>query len=120
MFISTPPTDLKVYIDIDEGIARLGGNSDFYKRILAKAVDMPAYAALKEALAAGDLKTAELHAHTIKGVAGNLSMVKLFKLSTEYDALLKTEKTSAELESQIDDAFFITNGYVKWLLENLK
>ena len=120
MFASTPPSDLDVYIDVSSGVARLGGNLMIYKKILAKAVDIAAYPALKEALAAGNLKDAELHAHTIKGVAGNLSLTKLFELSTEYDALLKTEQASPELEAQIDDAMPKTNEYIKWVLENLQ
>jgi len=120
MFNATPPSDLEKYIDVAQGVARLGGNFPVYKRILAKGVDLPAYTSLKEALAQGDMKNAELHAHTIKGVAGNLSLAALFELTTEYDALLKTGVNSPELEARLDEIFPKTNDYIKWVLENIQ
>ncbi|HEY5799746.1 MAG TPA: response regulator [Burkholderiaceae bacterium] len=61
-------------LDLDAALARVLGNEDLYRAMLAKfaAGQRGAADTIAAALEAGDWKQAELVAHTIRGVAGNL------------------------------------------------
>ena len=60
-------------IDYDGAMERFGGNAALYERLALKFLDDAHFAALEQALADGDVDTAVREAHTLKGVAGNLS-----------------------------------------------
>ena len=66
-------------VDYAEAMERFGGNKELYKKIAVKFIDDPHYAGLREALDRNDAEEAYLHAHTLKGVAGNLSFGNLYR-----------------------------------------
>ncbi|MGI5899946.1 MAG: Hpt domain-containing protein [Christensenellales bacterium] len=72
------------FINCDEGITRLRGNSPLYKKLLGLFADGLEMERLEKALEQGDLKEAELAAHSLKGIAGNLSMRPLFAESEAF------------------------------------
>ncbi len=61
-------------LDVESGLARLGGNVSAYRRILRQFAASQADASerIQIALASDDRITAERAAHTLKGVAGNI------------------------------------------------
>jgi len=69
--VSLPPLE---GIDVADGLARMGGNSDGYRRILRQFAGSQARAPdqVRAALESGDRSLAERVAHTLKGVAGNI------------------------------------------------
>jgi two-component system sensor histidine kinase/response regulator len=88
-------------IDLDAGQARFLGNAEAYVRQLqtfasGRATDA---AQIKDALDRGDLQAAQRLAHTLKGVAGNLSVSAVFEAARDLDAALKTGADSAASEA---------------------
>ena len=64
--------------DTKTALVRFSGNSEIYKRLLLMYFDDKNFETLETALKENDVETAFRAAHTLKGVAGNLSMIKLF------------------------------------------
>ena len=65
-------------IDYAEAMERFCGNESLFARIAVKYLDDPHVDALEAAMASGDAAAAEREAHSLKGVAGNLSFVRLY------------------------------------------
>jgi CheY-like chemotaxis protein len=80
-------------INVDQGIKRVVGNQTLYVELLRNFNRDFSGAAveIQSALGKGDLKTAQRLAHTLKGVAGNLSAEVLQDRATELDGALKKE-----------------------------
>jgi len=78
-----------VYLDFADGVKRVMNNAKLYSRLLTKFRNETKLDDLEAALAAGDMETAQGCAHTIKGVAANLSLTELFKQSLEIETQIK-------------------------------
>lgn len=82
-------------IDYAEAMERFCGNESLFARIAVKYLDDPHVDALEAAMASGDAAAAEREAHSLKGVAGNLSFVRLYDLAARVtDALRATISTA--------------------------
>ena len=77
-----------VYLDFAEGVKRVMNNAKLYVKLLTKFKDTK-LDVLEAALLAGELEKAQAEAHTIKGVAANLSLTELFKQSLELETQIK-------------------------------
>ena len=87
-------------IDLDDGLGRVRGNKKLFVRMLGLFMDSTEFAALEEALGQGDIAKIEHSAHTIKGIAGNLSLTALFNVSTE---LMQQARNGATQQATIDE-----------------
>lgn len=76
----------------DEGLERCMNKPEFYERLLKKVPDNFEKLEVQNFLEAGDFQTATTNAHTLKGVAGNLSLTPLFTAYTEIVNLLRADK----------------------------
>lgn len=65
-------------INYSEAIERFGGNGDLYQRLARKFLGDQHFPTLEKALEEGDIDLAFREAHSLKGVAGNLSFSKLY------------------------------------------
>ena len=75
-------------IDYAEAMERFGGNEGLFVRLATKYLDDPHFNALEVAVFANDAAVAEREAHSLKGVAGNLSFMRLYDLAAHItDAL---------------------------------
>jgi CheY-like chemotaxis protein len=114
-------------LDIHSGIARVGGNKKVYLSILKKFCEKHSEDALKirEALESSDFAAAELIAHTLKGVAGNIGAEEVFKYAVELDSLLKsvieknTEKCVTETMQSAEVLLERLSDSTKHLIENI-
>ncbi|HUR41614.1 MAG TPA: transporter substrate-binding domain-containing protein [Verrucomicrobiae bacterium] len=90
-------------LDLSEGVKRMGGDRALYRRLLLQFRQHSAGAAndVRVALAAGDRAAARSAVHTLKGVAGNLSAVELYKAAQKLETVLRqgTEPAGAEVEA---------------------
>lgn len=77
-------------IDYAEALDRFGGNEGLFVRLATKYLDDPHFDALEAAMTAGDAAAAEREAHSLKGVAGNLSFAKLYDLATRITDALRS------------------------------
>lgn len=95
-------TELKeLGANTEEGLARCMNKTELYEKLLKK---MPANIAQLEVLSffeCGDNETALKNAHTIKGIAGNLSITPLFSAYTEIVNLLRADKPEQAKEMLI-------------------
>jgi HPt (histidine-containing phosphotransfer) domain-containing protein len=81
-----------VYIDIPDGIKRVMDNKKLYIKLLTKFRDDTNLAALEAAIAAGEMEKAQTAAHTLKGVAANLSLLELFKQCLKLESQIKARE----------------------------
>ncbi|ATG90628.1 response regulator [Methylomonas koyamae] len=90
------PADLAALaaVDAGQGIRRIGGNTDAYRKQLQRfAAHYPgAVTEIRGLVDAGELKAAEERCHALKGVSGNLAAVALFEAAAEVDSLLKQNR----------------------------
>ena len=70
----------QLHINKKDAMKRFFNNEPLYLDMLKLFQDDPSFSQLEEALAAGDIQNAFMAAHTLKGVAANLSLSKLFEL----------------------------------------
>lgn len=82
--------DLKV--NTDEALNRFMNNSSLYERMLLKFPPNLEKLEVLSFIEAGDVKTATENAHTLKGIAGNLSLTPLYTAYTEIVNLLRADK----------------------------
>jgi HPt (histidine-containing phosphotransfer) domain-containing protein len=85
-----------IYVDVEEGSKRVMNNTKLYVRLLTKFKDDHNLKDLEAALAAGEMEKAQAFAHTIKGLAGNLSLTELFKQSLELETQIKAKNVNPE------------------------
>jgi len=67
-------------IDHRQGVERFVGSTQLYEKFLKEFLNDPTYGQLDAAMAAGDVQAAFMAGHTLKGVAGNLSLNRLYDL----------------------------------------
>lgn len=87
-----------VGVDYNKGLERFVGNVALYHKFLAKFLDDTSYGEFVQALAAGDLEKAGKSVHTLKGTAGNLSLMNLFKAADKTVQAIRAHKSQEEIE----------------------
>ena len=85
-------------VDVDGALARLMQNEGLLTRLLRAFLQDTNFDQLQQALAARDGKAAFAAAHTLKGVAGNLSMKDLFARVSEVVECLRGGDIGAAAE----------------------
>jgi len=114
-------SDLTQYIDIEDGLNRIQKNKKVYGLILNSFVKNTYYGELQEQLAKGDLVSAQRAAHTIKGLAANLSLPLIYEISADIDMHLKSGKSNILTELEIlGDTINKTVEYIEIVLQNLE
>ena len=78
-----------VYINAEEGSKRVMNNTKLYAKLLTKFKEDPSMGQIEAALADGDNETAKNCAHTLKGLAANLSLLELYKQCLDFETQLK-------------------------------
>ncbi|MDR1377206.1 MAG: Hpt domain-containing protein [Synergistaceae bacterium] len=113
---------IKEYLDADKALERIRGNAKLFKLLLSTFLkDTPAqFAQLKGEIEANDRVAASKLVHTVKGVAANLSMMKLYELSPALEALLKTDSDTAESFANYNSVYEKTVEAVNAYLANLE
>jgi HPt (histidine-containing phosphotransfer) domain-containing protein len=92
-------------IDVRTALERLSGNRKLLTNLLGDVARNHAEDSelIRSALEAGDLGDAALRAHTLKGVAGNLSMGDLYEAAAELElAIVKAKEAPAANRSVLD------------------
>lgn len=76
-------------IDYQEGLGRFMNNAPLFEKFLLKFLEDTSFAGLKAALEAENCEAAFHAAHTLKGVAGNLSLKALAQVVSQQTELLR-------------------------------
>lgn len=102
-------------IDYDDGLKRFVGNKDLYEKFLLSFKDDTSYSDLIKALKKENASDAFQAAHTLKGLAGNLSMTSLYQAVSTLVEELRAGNLS-NVENSLPP---VTEEYEK-LVEGLK
>jgi len=86
-----------VYINTSEGLKRVMNNSKLFCTLLSKFKNDTHLSAIETSVAEGDAEKAQAAAHTLKGLAANLSLIELYKQIAEFESLLKTGNINTAL-----------------------
>lgn len=69
-------------IDYDDAMDRFGGNVNLYKRLALRYLEDSHFDGCVAAMTVGDYDEAYREAHSLKGVAGNLSFIQLYDVAS--------------------------------------
>jgi HPt (histidine-containing phosphotransfer) domain-containing protein len=107
------------FIDLEDGLKRVMNNKAFFIKMLGKFKNDPNYKNMEDALAANDYEKAQVAIHTLKGLAGNLSLTELFKQSRETETQIKAKSVTPEQLGVLKDVYTQTLAEVeKVITEN--
>ncbi|MDR0326219.1 MAG: Hpt domain-containing protein [Oscillospiraceae bacterium] len=93
--------DFDRYLDSGDALKRLGGNKMLLNTLLKKFLADGTEGKLKSAIAEGDQEGARAAAHTIKGLAGNLSLPALREAAAALEAALKAGQDTGDLPQRM-------------------
>jgi len=124
--MSKDPQEYLPYINLEEGLGRIRNNKKLYAKMLNSFMSNTAFEDLRSALAKADLPNIQYHAHTLKGVAANLSFKLLYNSAAEFELSVKelnqsgqTGELPAKLESKFSELELIYQKTIE-LIKALK
>ncbi len=108
-------------LDAARGLSRAAGRSQLYLSLLSRFVasQKDFGAAIRSALALGDVMTAERQAHTLKGVAAQLGADALSELAAGLEQALQQGVATVRVETMIEAAGDCLNQLIAALLPHL-
>lgn len=94
-------------IEYENGVHRLCGKEDLYQRFLKKFIEDESFNELKMNIEQNRYAEAFKCAHTLKGIAGNLSMERLYEPCCELVEVLRNGQYDAidEFFKQVSEAY---------------
>jgi len=103
-------------VDVKDALSRIGGSMDLYKRLLGQFTGGNYIDPLEEALHTGAMEEAAKSIHALKGVAANLSLVKLSKLSGDLEHKIKNELDHSEVLADLKHAYLETSQAISEIM----
>jgi len=111
--------DGTVYLNFAEGVKRIMNNTKLYVKLLGKFKNDTKLDDLEAAVVSGDMEKSQAAAHTIKGLAANLSMTELFNQCLELENQIKSGSPKTEQLETVKNVFDATLREIdKVLAEN--
>ena len=102
-----------VYINEEEGKKRLMNNGKLYAKLLTKFKTETNLDELIDSAGEQDWEKAQGAAHTIKGIAANLSLTELFNQSLEVETQLKGKALNPDSLENLKNCFAETLVHVE-------
>ena len=99
----------KELINVEDALKRVGGNMDLYKRLLNQFTGGDHINPLEEALSTGAFEDASRFAHTIKGVASNLSLIKLTAAAADLEQKIKNNLDHSDSMAALKQVYYETS-----------
>ena len=97
--------NIEEYVNVQDALKRVGGSMDLFKRLLNKFLDVDNISPIEKALDEGAMEDASRLVHTLKGVAANLSLVKLTSASVELEHNIKDGSDYTESFEALKQAY---------------
>ena len=88
-------------MDVDDTLARFGGNEALLMKYVRRFPADPSFAALEQALQSGDHEATQTACHTLKGVSGTLGLQSLYVACAELMADLRTRNQAAPMPARV-------------------
>lgn len=104
------------YIDVADCLNRVRGNKKLFLMMLKSFKADPIFPKAYAAALQGDRAGAQMQMHTLKGVAGNLSLKRLYELVVPVEAALKAEIPDLADFKPVEEAFEKTLAAIDGLL----
>ena len=106
----------KMGADFEDVLSRLRSEG-LVRKFAVKFLDDDSYAALKDAMAAGNAPEAFRGAHTLKGVCLNLGFDELYEVSAEITEKLRGKETagSEDMFQKVEEKYQKTVNAIKGL-----
>jgi HPt (histidine-containing phosphotransfer) domain-containing protein len=98
-------SDGAIYINLDEGLGRVMKNGKLYARLLKKFTTDTNLGEILTTVQAADYEKAQVQAHTLKGIAANLSLTELYKQTVELEAQIKGKSVNQEIQDSIKKCY---------------
>lgn len=97
----------KAGVDYEQGVNRFAGKASMYENFLKKFQNDPNYEIMMEEIQQNNLPEAFKAAHALKGVAGNLSLNRLYERTAELVEALRHEKTEEveQLSKRVTESY---------------
>ena len=111
--------DMKCYVDFDDALARVRGNKRVYKTLLSVFLKDDHVPTLADQIQSGDQESAARTAHTLKGVAANLSLTALYNAALSIEMTLKNRQAADDGLIELEKARVNTRRCVEHLINNL-
>jgi HPt (histidine-containing phosphotransfer) domain-containing protein len=96
---------MAVLINQEEGLKRMMNNKKLYSRLLNKFKVGTNLEDLRSSIAAQDYEKAQIAAHTLKGVSGNLSLTALYEQSVAIENQIKSRSLDESSVTALTDCF---------------
>jgi HPt (histidine-containing phosphotransfer) domain-containing protein len=113
------PPDFKDYVDVNSGVRRVAGNQVIYARLLKAFLGGAELGKLREQTDRGDVEAAAMTAHGLKGIAGNLSLTKLYETAASFEGQLKQGVCEPGAKDEFFQVADRTKEYVGLLLDGI-
>ena len=97
------------YVNVQDALKRIGGSMDLYKRLLNQFTGSDHIGPLEEALSVGAMDEVSRLVHTLKGVAANLSLMKVSAKAGELEHCVKDGIDHSEVFADLKNAYYITS-----------
>jgi HPt (histidine-containing phosphotransfer) domain-containing protein len=110
--------DNVVYVDFADGLKRMMNNTKLYVRLLTKFSNETKIQNLLAAIAEENKKKKKNAAHTIKGVAGNLSLSELHKQCLALENQIKANEVDTNQVEIVKTIFSTTIEEIKKVISN--
>lgn len=88
-------------LDPAEGVRLCAGNAQLYQRMLERFLTEPTMGQLIQSIEHGDLSSAFLHAHTLKGLCAQLALPALSAACSTLCDLLRTQDAAHPTQAQV-------------------
>lgn len=87
-------------VDVDGAVARFVGKKDLYIKFLVKFLQDTSFDGLRDSIEKQQYPQAFEHAHSLKGVCGNLNLSPLTEQVSDLTEILRNKETLTEDEQQ--------------------
>ena len=102
----------KEVIDVQDALKRIGGSMDLYKRLLSQFTGGDHIDPLEEALSTGATEEAARLIHSLKGVAANLSLIKLSSAAKNLEDKIKNGLDHSDTFAELKHAYYETSQQI--------
>jgi HPt (histidine-containing phosphotransfer) domain-containing protein len=101
-----------VYVNLEEGLKRVMNNAKLYVKLLTKFKSDAGLEGVLSDLEAGNYEGAQVKAHTLKGIAANLSLSELYRQTLDMETQIKAGSVDPSVPGAIRQCFSETVQYV--------
>jgi signal transduction histidine kinase/HPt (histidine-containing phosphotransfer) domain-containing protein len=108
------------FIDVTAGLARIRNNKKLYATMIKSFKKNDFFDEISQAVQNNDAEKAQYSAHTLKGVAGNLSLTKIYEIIVPIEAEMKHGEFPAGGLGELESAVQTTREYIDRLLAALE